>query len=387
MTLPQLHALSPTSLSNHSLVGSNSSQSGPGSSCDDCPASADAVPWQSALWGLFALGLTVMMQRSASPLSAGFANLAPDRLSPALCAADSVAILLWLGLSYGRLGLRRALRSYYESVLPHANEPQEPAPAGGSTIVYLMLMSLGPLPQFIKLVSFSGIPLTQACAWIYLVSYLLSAATSWASSNVTLDVTTEDAENIREMTDASLFRQQIYFLYLLGYISEGVFWLYIGIRLSGSLSDSGQLILFWLLACLLFFSTLYVIVFIVYLISNREALYPMLSVAAVSLFFISASVFYFNLLQSEFFIKYITPIFGGIVVAIMLIGFSSGCYSLITLTQFLPAERNSTMPEKASERTVSLLLACINISIACTGYAYLYNSAGTAKSSWTNVFG
>lgn len=59
-------------------------------------ASGAEVSWQSVLWGLVALSLNAMTQRSGADRSPSSDPLSPARTSPFICIAEMVVLILWL---------------------------------------------------------------------------------------------------------------------------------------------------------------------------------------------------------------------------------------------------------------------------------------------------
>ena len=160
---------------------------------------SNQVSPQSALFGILALGLYAMTQPSVLGQQFSESNaLRPYRSSPFLCILDTLILitsgachikerlLLYL---HGRQADRQneALEdaetdAFYNTssdmslLLPPKTDESATSSASSPTVLTMrvFIFVLGVAPQAIKLRAMQGIPFTQACAALFLVSSLVS---------------------------------------------------------------------------------------------------------------------------------------------------------------------------------------------------------------------
>jgi hypothetical protein len=130
------------------------------------------VSWQSAFWGLLALQLATVIQNSGAVLGQSYSMRISLRSSPILCALDNVIVIVKVAaLLYGGYSWRTACHHVWWDRFPKDDEGEESG-LDGSWALNMWAFILGALPQAIKIYGMRGIPLTQALATIFLVSFI-----------------------------------------------------------------------------------------------------------------------------------------------------------------------------------------------------------------------
>ena len=133
---------------------------------------SNEVSWQSALWGLVALALGSMTQRSGGDIYASAESLSPARSSPFVCMADMVVVILWIvkGRKLG-IDVRSILRWQREELgLTRKSADQEGKQE--VPVIPICLYVLGALPQGVKILGMSNVPWTKTWATILLVAWV-----------------------------------------------------------------------------------------------------------------------------------------------------------------------------------------------------------------------
>lgn len=138
------------------------------------PATDHTASWQSIWWALVSIALNTALQPRGATLSLPLPLAILSALNPLLLLADVLLLalkLIHLTLTY-RLPARPALR-----VLVATRGHHGPGAAGHAAWWFRpVAFALGALPQYVKLFAISGVPMTQAWASMYLVSFVLLEA-------------------------------------------------------------------------------------------------------------------------------------------------------------------------------------------------------------------
>ncbi|KAF2811081.1 uncharacterized protein BDZ99DRAFT_462356 [Mytilinidion resinicola] len=133
------------------------------------------VSWQTAFWSLVPIALNTMLQPSGR-----VCGLDPElhtylTSSPLVCAFDSIVILVRFLASweYSR-SFRFAIHDTLEERFPSPAQPTSGLRTlESATFICWLGFIVGTLPQFIKQHALTGVPWTQAWAWMYLINFSL----------------------------------------------------------------------------------------------------------------------------------------------------------------------------------------------------------------------
>jgi hypothetical protein len=343
-----------------------------------------------------------MTQKSALRGSKGLKTISPDRSSPIFCIADSLMILLWIVLATPKLGFWAALRSYHRAMQFEKEDGENHKAEAGDQIeamVYLVLLCLGPMPQFLKLISFRGIPLTQACAWIYVISYLLSAITKHSDSNIPAWATLEKPLELSVSPTALRVQNWAKHVYFASLGAHILLWIYVWIKidiLSETFSDTNNMGL-KMISGLVFIITIPIVVFSVLRMILSQRLKRPSKLFIFSSLILAVGVIVVGLAHTSFMKCYINPIFG-LVYILLVLGSCFIIYALATnmimgytlLLRETIFDLDSSSPTdfvKIFDYSLRWAFALMNLSMAFIVYVSFYDGSRTRTSSWTNVFG
>ena len=150
------------------------------------PASSQ-VSWETAFWTLVPLAVNVMAQPCGRILGRETRYWTYLRCLPIMCAADSLSIIIRLGIyGSGFLAKRRVRLPFWERlklVIHHRfhdeNEDEDAEgirAMGRMTLLRWLFFIFGTLPQAIKLLAFEGTPWTKTWGVMFLVSFIMVEA-------------------------------------------------------------------------------------------------------------------------------------------------------------------------------------------------------------------
>lgn len=188
-------------------------------------AADNQVSWQSALWGLIALSLGAMTQRSGADRFPSSDALSPVRTSPFICGADIIVASIWLfnGKRIG-LGFGSALHwSRQEMGLIRGSADRELVQ--GIPVVTISLFVLGPLPQAIKMFGMTGLPWTKLWAVILFVAWVIEVILRFCAG---ISSEKEGASLVRrKMMAKTTLRRVSKMTYQVAFMAQIAVWLWI----------------------------------------------------------------------------------------------------------------------------------------------------------------
>lgn len=136
----------------------------------------------SALWGLIALSLNAMTQRSGADYFPSSDSLSPARSSLFVCIADMLVAVLWLFRRVKRgLGVKGSL-FWYRKEMGLLRKKSDRQLIQGTPAVTVCFFLLEPLPQAIKIFGSSGLRWTKVWAVIFFVAWFVEVITRFVSA-------------------------------------------------------------------------------------------------------------------------------------------------------------------------------------------------------------
>ncbi|KAF2430868.1 hypothetical protein EJ08DRAFT_649416 [Tothia fuscella] len=137
------------------------------------------VTWQNVFWTLPPLAINTMLQPSGSVCGFDIDLRTYLCISPIVCAADSFAILIrflvcWIHLGSPDTAAHATLAARFPGPSQEAPNTQGPQALEHLPFArWIFGFLLGALPAWIKLLSFKGVPWTQAWGCMFLVQFVL----------------------------------------------------------------------------------------------------------------------------------------------------------------------------------------------------------------------
>ena len=353
------------------------------------------VSRQSAFWGVVALGLNTFSQDGGKVLGLPAELSRARRLSPIVCIVDTLGVLFSIAFFYRKTGSFKdgfTLAARYRCLTE--DDPVEPK-LERTWWFRFSVFALGALPQAVKLLGMSGIPLTKIWGMAYLVSFLVIEGLDLLQprqhgDDHALEQHAAVLDKYMNLPGGLAVVTQVDYLMVQVYLIPSMFKCDMGPGHSPPEPQFGRatIMIAYLLNCcsLVMFSVL----FTQYLFENMASSHrfgwnfaPLLKVLREGVMILLGVV----LLLYVYFLLLILGVTDwscslGPVIAPML-----AILNLYVMFEPLDRETFGPAPLKRRERGISLLFAILSIASIICYYVCIYDPSNTYKPPWTEYLG